>query len=89
MQRVVVQIISSKVLLLFMHAMLAWFGKRFMLQMPIFQLQHTKGLMKKQPGSECKCAGVCNEEGLLALAWRMTEKYSYLIKDMSGEMYAS
>lgn len=44
MQRVVVQIISSKVLLLFMHAMLAWFGKRFMLQMPIFQLQHTKGL---------------------------------------------
>lgn len=46
-------------------------------------------MMKKQPGSKCKCAGVCNEEGPLALAWRMTEKYSYLIKDMSGEMYAS
>lgn len=93
-QRVVVQIISSKVLLLFMHAVLAWFGKRGMLQMPIFKLQHTKGLfflftMKKQPGSESKCAGVCNEEWPLALAWRMTEKYNYLIKDMSIGMYAS
>lgn len=58
--------------------------------MPIFQLQHTVLFtMKKQPGSECKCAGVCNEEEPLVLAWRMTEKYNYLIKDMSGEMYAS
>lgn len=74
-----------------MHAVLAWLkGHAADAHLPATAYERAVLFtMKKQPGSECKCAGVCNEEEPLVLAWRMTEKYNYLIKDMSGEMYAS